>query len=491
MNKVVINHLEKLFVTNDAATIIKELDVFHPAAKLVVMAAQRQEEEIGDATNLVVVLAGEFLNCAESLLRTGLHQNDIITGFDKSVRKAGEILESLVAHKVEDLRDEAEVAKALRTAISSKQYGYEDLLAPIIAKACISVMTKKNHINIDDVRVAKLVGGGISDIHVIKGVIVDRSPEGTVKHVSGAKVAVYTTGIDYAKTDAKETFLVTSPDQLEKFAPAQEATMEKAIKEIADSGVNVVVSGGKIGEMAMHFIEKYKLLAVKTSSKFEIRRICRATGATPLVRLGAPTAEEMGFCDEVNLHEIGSAKVTLFKQEKGTSKIATIVTRGATQNILDDLERGINDGVNTFKALTTDGRFVAGAGATEIEIARQLKSFGESTPGQDQYAIRKFGEALEVVPRTLAENAGHDATAVISKIYAAHAEGKAHHGINVETGEIEDARSLGVFDTLASKKRALELATDAAITVLRIDQIIMAKPAGGPAVRAPGPQDAD
>ncbi|RLN52970.1 hypothetical protein BBJ28_00017454 [Nothophytophthora sp. Chile5] len=225
-------------------------------------------------------------------------------------------------------------------------------------------------------------------------------------------------------------------------------------------------------------------MAIKITSKWELRRLCRAVNANALVRLGAPTPDEMGFCDSVSVKEIGGRKVTVFQQDQEDAKIATIVLRASTDNVLNDIERAIDDGVNCVKAVCRDGRFVAGAGATEIELSRQIKSFGEATPGLDQYAIKKFGDAIEVVPRILAENSGQMATEVISSMYAAHAAGNESAGVDVdETHVISDALSKGIWDHLETKMSAIRLGADAAITVLRVDQIIMAKAAGGPKPR--------
>jgi T-complex protein 1 subunit theta len=403
------------------------------------------------------------------------------------------ICTEIVSFKVEDTKNVENVTKAIRASIASKQLGYADLMSPIIAKACTMVFSKSGKFNVDDVRVAKIPGGSITDMHIVKGVVIVRDADGTIKHVKNAKVGVFSSGIDYAATETKETFVVSKAEQLEGFASSQENAMEKIIKEIADSGVTVIVSGNKIGDMAMHFIEKYKMMAVKVTSKFELRRVCRTCGATPLLRLGAPTKEEIGTCDLVTTDEIGGTKVTVFKQLESTnSRISTIVCRGATDNILDDLERAIEDGVNNIKQLSLDARFVAGAGAAEIELARQLRSFGDATPGQDQYAIRKFAEALEIVPRTLAENGGHDATNVIAKLYAAHtADGKGQNmGVDVESGEVRDSVEAGVLDLFVAKQNALYLATNTAIDILRVDQLVMSKPAAGPPVRSPQGQDA-
>jgi len=494
LNKMVINHLSKLFVTNDAATIIKELDVFHPAAKLVVLASQMQEQEIGDGTNFVVIFAGELLQNAEELVKRGLHPSEIIAGFNKASQKALEILEGLATHKCQDVKNIDEVTKFLKSAIASKQYGYENVLTPIIAKACLEVLPKNAHsFNVDNVRVAKILGGSVLDTQVITGHVLTRDAETTIKKVQNAKIAVFAAGIDVAKTETKDTILIKNADELLNYSKSEEKHMEELIRKIAESGVNVVVSGGAIGEMAMHFIEKYKLMAVKTLSKYDLRRVAKSCGAATLVRLGAPTPEEIGSCDLVAVDEIGSTKVTIFRNEHEGERagISTIVVRGSTQNVIDDIERAIDDGVNVFKSLVKDPRFVPGAGATEIELAKQLQAYADSTPGVIQYAMKKYGEAFEVIPRTIAETSGQKSIDVIASLYAAHAKGQSADGINVEEGTIESAVTMGVYDSLNTKLSAIRLATSAALTVLQVDQIIMAKPAGGPKMPKQGPMDAD
>jgi len=492
MNKMVVNHLEKLFVTSDAATILKELDVVHPAAKIAVMASQRQETEIGDGTNLVLVLCGEFLQNAGQLITKGLHPNDVIAGYSKALTKALEILEELVAYKVNDVRSLPEVTKILKPVLASKQYGYEDLLAPLVAQACIQVCPKvPQHFNVDNVRVAKILGGGVLDTSVVKGHVLARDAEGVIKHVKAAKIAVFGQGLDMSKTETKDSVVIRNAEDLLNYNKSEEKAIEKLVKEIFESGANVIVVGGSIGEMALHFLERSKIMIVKCPSKFELRRICKAVGATPLVRLGGPTQEELGRCDLVTVEEIGSTKVTIFRQEAENSGISTIVIRAATSNLIEDFERAIADGVNIYKAMTKDGRFTAGAGATEIELAKRLQAFADATPGLVQYAIKKYGEAFEVIPRTLAENAGLKASEVLPKMYAAHQKGNIHDGLDIEEGSISNAVELGVWDLLATKISALRLSTEAILTVLRVDQIIMAKPAGGPKPPKQGPMDAD
>lgn len=472
MNKMIVNHLDKLFVTSDAATIIKELEVIHPAAKLVVLASQMQEQEIGDGTNFVLVFCAELLGNAELLVQKGLHPSEIVSGYTLAQQKAQEYLKEMVVYTLEDVKNLTEVTKCLKSVISAKQYGYEDLLAPIIAKACIQVLPKNpKNFNVDNVRTAKILGGGVLDTQVLRGHVLTRDAEGTIKHAKEAKVCVFAGGIDISKTETKDTVSIKNADELVNYNKSEEVAMEKIIKEVAETGVKVIVSGSAIGEMAMHFIERYKMMAIKVPSKFELRRVCKAIGATPLVRLGAPTPEELGYVDVVTVEEIGSTKVTIFRQEKEDAGISTIIIRASTQNILDDIERAIDDGVNAYKALVLDPRFAPGAGATEIELAKRLQAYGDSTPGLVQYAIKKYGESFEVIPRTLAENAGLKSIDILSGLYASHQKGNASDGIDIEEGEIRNAVTLGVLDQLNSKSSAIRLATDAAITVLRIDQI--------------------
>ncbi|KAJ3414711.1 T-complex protein 1 subunit theta [Chytridiales sp. JEL 0842] len=486
-NKMVIDHLEKLFVTNDAATIIKALEVIHPAAKLLVMASQQQEAEMGDQTNFVVVFAGELLQQADYLLRMGLHPSEVIEGYDVAVKKCFEILQTLSVDSVADAHKASELAKAVKPAIASKQYGYEDLLTDLVVKASLEIMPKNPaNFNVDSVRVVKILGASIHDSAVVRGMVFGREAEGVVTKAVKAKIAIFTCPIDIALTETKGTVLIHNAQEMMNFSKGEEGKLEQIVKEIADAGVKVVVSGSGIGDLALHFFNRYNIMVVKVLSKFDIRRLCKVIGATALTRMGAPTAEEMGYCEIVESVEIGSDRCTVFRQEEENTKTATIVLRGGTTNVLDDLERAIDDGVNVIKAVVKDNRLLAGAGATEIELARQLQAFGERTPGLNQYAIKKFAESLEVIPRTLAENAGMDSTEVLSKLYAAHQTDSkgVTFGVNIESDDsgVFDAKEHGLFDVLSVKQMAIKLATHAALTVLSVDQIIMSKPAGGPKV---------
>ncbi|TKC42995.1 hypothetical protein EI555_016393, partial [Monodon monoceros] len=410
MNKMIINHLEKLFVTNDAATVLREL-----------------EQEVGDGTNFVLVFAGALLELAEELLRLGLSVSEVIEGYEIACKKAHEILPDLVCCSAKNLQDVDEVSSLLHTSIMSKQYGNEAFLAKLIAQACVSIFPDSGHFNVDNIRVCKILGSGVHSSSVLHGMVFKKETEGDVTSVKDAKIAVYSCPFDGMITETKGTVLIKTAEELMNFSKGEENLMDTQVRAIAGSGANVVVTGGKVADMALHYANKYNIMLVRLNSKWDLRRLCKTVGATALPRLTPPVLEEMGHCDSVYLSEVGDTQVVVFKHEKEDGAISTIVLRGSTDNLMDDIERAVDDGVNTFKVLTRDKRLVPGGGATEVELAKQITSYGEA-----------------------------------------------------EVPAVKDMLEAGVLDTYLGKYWAIKLATNAAVTVLRVDQIIMAKPAGGP-----------
>lgn len=473
---------------------MNELEVQHPAAKILVLAAKAQQEEIGDGANLTISFAGELLQNAEELIRMGLHPSEIISGYSKAINKTIEILGELVEPGSEtmDVRDKEQVVSRMRAAIASKQFGQEERLCSLVADACYHVCPKNPaNFNVDNVRVAKLLGGGLHDSTVLQGMVLKGDTLGSIKRMEKAKVAVFAGGVDTSATDTKGTVLIHSAEQLENYAKSEEAKVEELIKSVADSGAKVIVSGAAVGEMALHFCERYKLMVLKISSKFELRRFCRTTGSVAILKLSQPNPADLGYIDLVSVMEIGGVRVIVVQNEEGGSSVSTVVLRASTDSILDDLERAVDDGVNTYKAMCKDSRIVPGAAATEIELARRVKEFSFKETGLDQYAIAKFAESFEMIPRTLAENAGLNAMEIISSLYAEHANGNAKVGIDLVEGVCKDASVINVWDLYITKFFALKYAADAACTVLRVDQIIMAKPAGGPRREQPAGMDED
>jgi T-complex protein 1 subunit theta len=270
-----------------------------------------------------------------------------------------------------------------------------------------------------------------------------------------------------------------SAEELMAYTKGEEDQFENFVKGLAEAGINVVIGSGSISEMALHFFEKYKMFVLKLMSKWELKRIAKSVGASAIVKLGTPTPEEIGYAHEVVVKEIASTRVTIFRRDEDENKMATIILRGSTNSLLEDVERAVDDGVNTVKSLVKDNRFVAGAGATEIHLASKIQEYAKQQPGLDQYAVEKFGQAFEVIPRTIADNAGLKAEEIIAKLYAETAKSSVY-GIDVEDGQVKDVREVNILDSMEVKSWAIKLSIDAVLTILKVDQIIMSKPAGGP-----------
>lgn len=483
-SKIVVNKLGRIFVTNDAATMLNELEIVHPVVKILIMASKQQEFEMGDNTNLVIILAGEFLNIAEKLLVLGLKATEIIQGYSLAGKFVSEALENCVVDTVGSITEKNELLKVIKPVIAAKQYGFEDVISELVVNAVQHVLNPKfpGSFNVDSIRVVKIMGSSLSESQVIKGMVFPREPEGTIKNIkTKSKVVVYTCPIDISTTETKGTVLLHNAQEMLDFTKGEEQQLDQMCKEISDSGVKVVIAGSSMGELALHYFNKYSILVLKVPSKFDLRRICQVCGATPLPRLGAPMPDEAGSIDIIETKELGGDRVTIFRQvDDSISRTATIIIRGATQNNLDDVERAIDDGVNSIKGLLKDNRLLPGAGAIEIELIKLITAYGESTPGLLQIVIKHFAKAFEIIPKVLADTSGLDASELLSKIYAAHSSDGLNFGIDIENDDVVDVRTVGIFDLLSAKKSAYNLAVETTNTILSIDQIIMAKRAGGP-----------
>lgn len=489
-NKIIVNKHGRTFVTNDAATMINELEIVHPAVKILIFASKQQEFEMGDNTNLVIILAGEFLNIAEKLLSLGLNVSEIIQGYTLANKYLFEALDNLVVDKIESITDSKELMKGIKSVVSSKQVGLESTISKLIIDAVKLIMNPKNPsvFNVDSIRTVKIMGASLSSSEVVKGMVFPREPEGSVKNISDkSKVVAYSCAIDISTTETKSTVLLHNAKEMMDFSKGEEQQLDQMCKDISESGVKVIIAGSSVGELALHYFNKYGILILKVPSKFDLRRVCQVCGATPLPSLGVPMPEEMGEIDVIETKEIGGDRVTIFRQsENSTSRTSTIILRGATQNSLDDIERCIDDGINSIKGLIQDNQLLPGAGAVEIELVKLITKYGESTPGLLQLAIKHYAKAFEVVPRILAETSGLDPTEILSKLYSIHSlndNSGLSIGIDIENNSNDGLVNIVdecIYDLLASKKSAINLATEATNTILSIDQIIMAKRAGGP-----------
>jgi len=481
MNKIVINHIEKVFVTSDCATIVQELRVEHPAANVVVQAAGMQEREIGDGSNFVVIFSGELLKKAEELIGMGLHPSDIVSGYDKAIKRCLSYLETLTCDVTFDLSNPDDLAQACKTSISSKCFGTEEFLSKQVAAACqIAMPANPLEFLVDNIRFCKILGSSTLQTHVVNGMVLHYRSKTSTRSVENAKVLVLTTNVGLREMDATANVLFENANDLLNFSRSEEEIVEQSIKRFHDMGVRMLVLSNKPTDLETHYLNKYNIYTVIIISKFGRRRLCRMLGARMCVTkdINPEDLGHVGLCEEI---EIGGRKVTRVVQPEGESCVATIVVRGASENIMNDVVRACSDGVNTIRAMCRESGFVPGAGATEIELSRLIQDFGATQTGLDQYAIKSFGEALEVVPRTLAANSGMDFEDTIAKLYAAHAKGNPAAGIDVVAKDVvDDVTQNGVLDLLVTKKFGLRLAANSALTILRVDHIIMAKPAGGP-----------
>jgi len=482
MNKLLVNHLDKHIVTSDTAMTLQTLEVMHPAAKLLVMASDAAEKECGDGTNFTVSFSAEILYKALDLLKEGIHMSDIIMGYQMAMTKSLLILEDNVCWSVTDVRDVAQLTQAILPQVSSKQVGFEEHLSKVIAQSVVQVMPKDPKLfDTDCIRVAKVIGGSVGMTSVVNGMVIVRDAYGTENAKNKATVAVFSVGIEMTGTETKGTVLINNAQELMDFTKGEEAKMEEFVKSLVTAKVDVVIALGAVQEIALHFLNKYKIMVIKIASKFECKRLCKTLGATPLVRIGQPLPEELGYAESVQCEELGGTKVIMIKT--GDSRIATVLLRGATPHLLDECERAVDDGVNLARCIATrDRRFVAGGGATEIELAHKLQEYAAGVAGLEQYAVLKFAEAFEITPKILARNAGLNETKVITALYAAHANGDKKAGVNLRDESVKpiDSMSVGVLDHYDTRRWAIQLAVDAALTVLRVDHIIVAKQAGGP-----------
>ncbi|PVU96976.1 hypothetical protein BB560_005776, partial [Smittium megazygosporum] len=394
----------------------------------------------GDGTNYVIIFASELLQNAEYLLRMGLHPSEIAKGYGIALKKALDILDELVISQVSDLKDVSQISKITKTSIAPKEFGYQDFLGDLVAKAVVSVMPKNpENFNVENIRVVKILGGNILQSTIIPGLVLPREPESVVKSVTNVKLAMFSCPVDIGQTETKGTVLLHNAKEMINYTKGEEKIMEQA----------------RVGDLALHYLNQANILVIKIPSKFELRRLCKLTGATAMARLGAPTAEEIGSIDEITVEEVGNNRVTVLRNlpensSSGKSTISTIVLRGATQNYLDDVERAVDDGVNVIKSLTKDSRLVAGATATEVELYTRLLKFADSN------------------------NSSQESTSFVGPYIGIDVE-----ATNSKSGLL-DAVNNNIVEPLGVKNWALRYATEAAITILQVDQIIMAKPAGGP-----------
>ncbi|MFX1284357.1 MAG: thermosome subunit beta [Promethearchaeota archaeon] len=486
LDKLLVDSLGDVVITNDGATILDEIDVQHPAAKLLVQVAKTQDQEVGDGTTTSVIVAGELLKRAEKLLDRKIHPTVIISGFKLASDKCTEILQS-IANKI-DPNNETHLQNVAKTSLNSKATGgAKDLLAEIAVKATKAVM-EEGKVDIDMISLIQKQGKGLHDSELVQGIVIDKEVVNNrmPSSVKAAKIALIDLALEIKKTEFDAKIRITDASMMDAFLDQEQNMIKGMVDKIHESGANVVLCQKGIDDLAQHFLAKEGILAVRRVKKSDIEKLSKATGARIVTNIKDLTADDLGNAGFVEEVQIGDEKLIYIK-ECANPKSVSIVLRGGTKYITDEGERALHDALCVVRDVLEDGWAVAGAGSPEIELHKGLKEYAGTIKGREQMAVDAFADAVEIIPRTLAENAGLDSIDVLVELRAAHEKGNTSIGINVDTGKNVDAFEAGIIEPLRVKRQALRSAREAAELILRIDDVIASKSLGeGPGGMPPG-----
>ena len=487
MDKMLVDQFGDVVITNDGATILKEIDVQHPAAKMMVEVAKTQDSEVGDGTTTSVILAGELLKRAEKLIQQKIHPTVITEGIRKASEKAIEILEEMSVKSGID--DAVGLKNAAMTCMSSKIVSESrDMLADICIEAIKAVAEKSENgdwvADIDKVQIQKKEGESIDETSLIKGIILDKevvSP-GMPKIAKDAKILLLQSAIEIQKTEFDAKLQITSPEQIQQFLDEEERMLRTMVDKIVNSGAKVVVCQKGIDDMAQHFLSKAGIMAIRRVKKSDLEKLSKATGGIIYTNLDDVTEEKLGFAGLVEERKIMNDS-WIFIEECKDPKSVVILIRGGTELIIDEADRAIHDALCVTRDVVEDQKIVGGGGAPEIEAAIQLRKYAQTLGGREQLAVEVFADSLDIVPKTLAENAGLDQIDVLMKLRAAHQAGNKFAGTDLETGDVvNDMMSVGVVEPTVVKIQAIKSSTEAASMILRIDDVI----AGAKSAMPPG-----
>ena len=477
MDKMLVDSMGDVTITSDGRTILDEMDIQHPSAKMMVEVAKTQDNEAGDGTTTAVILAGELLNKAEELIGKNVHPTIIIDGYKKASEKALEVLEKiaiLAAPKFEEY-----LKKAAMTSMASKLVAeYREYLADVAVKAILAVTEKegtKSKADVDDVKVEKKPGESIRDTSLIQGIVLDKEVvhPGMPKRVEKAKIALLDAALEIEKTEFDAKINIESPEQMEAFLKQEEEMLRGMVDKIVATGANVVLCEKGIDDMAQHFLARKGILVARRIKKSDMEKLAKATGGKVITNMDDMKAEDLGFASLVEERKIGDDKMTFVEGCKHPRAV-TILIRGGTERIVDEAERSIHDALCVVRDVVEEPKIVAGGGAPELEISRVLRKYAETLPGREQLAVRSFSEALEMVPVTLTENAGLDPIDILSELRSRHEKTETWAGIEVHSGKVQDMSKAGVFEPLSVKKQIVKSATEAASMILKIDDVIAA-----------------
>ncbi|MEE9440529.1 MAG: thermosome subunit beta [Candidatus Thermoplasmatota archaeon] len=482
MDKMLVDSMGDATVTNDGATILKEIDVEHPAAKMIVEVAKAQDEECGDGTTSAVILTGELLKYAGDLLEQNIHPTVITHGFKLASEKSIEVLNKLaIPIKPSDKKTLRNIAM---TSMSSKgASASKEILADVVVDAVTSVVEKtdgKTYVDMDNIQIQKKHGGVIEDTNIIKGIILDkeRVHDGMPKNVKNAKIALVNAAIEVKKTEVDARIQIQDPTQLQAFLDEEEGMLRKMVDSIKKSGANVLICQKGIDDLAQHFLAKAGIFSVRRAKKSDMEKLSKSTGATVVANLDDITSKDLGAAGNVEEKKIGDDKMTFVTGCKNP-KAVSILIRGSTEHVVDELERGLHDALFVVKVALEDGKMTAGGGAAATSVSMVLRDYAPSVGGREQMAIEAFANAMEVVPKTLAENAGLDPIDMMIEMRRTHKKGNKYAGIDVNNGKVNDMLKNNVIEPLRVSVQEVQASTEAATLILRIDDVIASKSGGG------------
>jgi len=491
MDKMLVSNFGDVTITSDGRTILDEMDIQHPAAKMLVEVAKTQDNEAGDGTTSVVIISGELLSKAEELIEKNIHPTIIIDGYKKAASKALETLEKIAIPV--DLKNKEYLKKVTITSMASKIVAdHKDFLAEIAVKAMLAVAEKDGEIfnvDVEDVKVEKKNGESLTDTVLINGIILDKEivHSGMQKRFENAKIALIDSALEVKKTEIDAKINIENPEEINAFLEQEENMIREMVEKITDSGAQVVICQKGIDDIAQHFLAKKGLIAIRRAKKSDMEKLSKATGGTIITNLADLSEKDLGYATLVEERKIGEDKMTFIEGCKNPKSV-TILIRGGSQRLTDEAERSLHDALSVIKDVLKEPKILAGGGAPELEMARVLKQYAETLPGREQLAVRIFAEALESVALALTENAGLDPIDVLSELRSKHEKGEKWAGIEVVSGKVQDMSKVGVFEPIAVKKQIIKSSTEAASLILKIDDVIAASkmkapptpPGGGP-----------
>jgi len=477
MDKMLVDSIGDIVITNDGVTILDEMEIEHPAAKMMVEVAKTQNEEVGDGTTTAVVIAGELLKKAGELLEQEIHPTVIIRGFNMAREKSLKVLDKI--SKPVTLKDTEDLSKIALTSMSGKSgYGYSKKLAGLVVEAVKLVAEKKNGkviVDNENIKREKKHGGSSEDTELIKGIVIDKEVvhPGMPKTVKNARIALIDAALEVKETETDAQIQITDPTKLQEFIEQEERMLKNMVEKVAVSTASVILCQKGIDDVAQHYLAKKGIMAARRVKKSDMEKLAKATGARIVTNINDLKKTDLGYAKVVEEEKVADEQM-IFVRDCKNPKAVTILVRGGTEHVVDEVDRAVEDAVGAVSSAVEIGKIVPGGGAPEAEAARELRKYAEGFSGREQLAVNAFADAMEVIPRSLAENGGLDPIDTLVSLRAEHDKGKNVIGVNVLDGGVTDMTELGVIEPLKVKTQAINSAADAAEMILRIDDVISA-----------------